>query len=317
MLKKTYAIGDVKTKSSRYPIKKIAELCGPHAGDWCAMQTTLDDGTKVTAIGHRRGGEVHTFVATCGLTIAGKSQAHREDMSVYGNMEPRKCPQVLNWWTQMQPKIDKNNRFRQNILAIEERFVTQSFPFRLLTTIIGITFANAMEWYGYFIASKTYDDDFIAFMRELSYDAMHNKIDEPCAAERSPTRAARRPAGDTSPIRMSPRQVACTHKLASIRVLGNYKGYRKQLCAVCHDNKHKTTFCCAFCSTPERVFALHPPTVSYRGETVTYSCLEDHLADPTNADHQKNRVCVSGRKRGRCRRPEDDEEVDGSDDEDE
>ena len=188
---------------------------------------------------------------------------------------------------------------------------------RLLTTIIGITFANAMEWYGYFIASKTYDDDFIAFMRELSYDAMHNKIDEPCAAERSPTRAARRPAGDTSPIRMSPRQVACTHKLASIRVLGNYKGYRKQLCAVCHDNKHKTTFCCAFCSTPERVFALHPPTVSYRGETVTYSCLEDHLADPTNADHQKNRVCVSGRKRGRCRRPEDDEEVDGSDDEDE
>ena len=295
-LKDTYGIGDVKTKSSRYPIKKVQELCGPNAGDWCVLQTVLEDGFKIYAIGHRRGGEVHTFIASCGLTIAGTPQAHREDMGVYGNMEPRKCPKVLNTWSQQQPKIDSNNRYRQNILAIEERFVTRSFPFRMLTTTLGITFANAYEWFCYFI-NKTQFDDFLLFMRDLSYDAMHNNYDAMTAGVAPPTPNATRAAGSASPRRQSPRQIASEHRLCNIRMIYGYKGSAKQMCAICQDNNHKTSSCCAKCSDAQAVFAIHPKCVKYKG-TIEYDCLAVHLADPDNPEHKRNRALSTGKKRG-------------------
>ena len=308
--KNLYGIGDVKTKTSRYPVKKIQELCGPLPGDWCLMSTELQDGFKIFAIGHRRGGEVHTFVASCGLTIPGVPQAYREDIGVYGSMEPRKCPKVLNLWSQQQPKIDKNNRFRQDILAIEERFVTKSFPFRVFTSVLGITFANAYEWFNYFIDSKRYitDDGFLAFMRSLAYDGMHNKFDTEQAEPASPSAAAVRAAA--SPARPMPQsELEKKHRIVAIKSLPSYKGSPKQMCAVCHDNSHKTRYCCLECSTKERVFALHPPTVSYKRQTIAYGCLADHLRCPDDAQHHAHCAIPSGRKHtGRKRHRPDDEE---------
>ena len=314
--KKLYGIGDVKTKTTRYPIKKIQELCGPLPGDWCVMSTQLDDGFKVWAIGHRRGGEVHTFVASCGTTVAGVPQKHREDMGVYGNMEPRKCPKVLNLWTKQQPKIDRNNRFRQDILAIEERFVTRSFPFRMLTSLVGMTFANSFDWFNYFTDNKQYEggmspeDGFIKFMRSLSYDGMHNTYDQEELGPRSPS--ATPAAAAPSPVRTnSPRQIACAHRAVPIKSVPGYVGSPKQLCAVCQDNNHKTRHCCFLCSTPERIFGIHPRSISYGKCTITYDCLDEHHRDPTNKIHQANRAAPTGRKRGggrKRRRDEDSEE---------
>ena len=310
--KNLYGIGDVKTKTARYPVKKIQELCGPMPGDWCVMSTKLHDGFKVYAIGHRRGGEVHTFVASCGVTIPGVPQAYREDIGVYGTMEPRKCPKVLNLWSQQQPKIDKNNRFRQDILAIEERFVTRSFPFRVLTSILGITFANSFEWFNYFVDSKRYGDDdgFLAFMRSLAYDGMHNKFDDEQVGPASPSAAAARAAAAASPARPMPQsELEKMHRVVPIKSITGYKGSPKQMCSVCHDNAHKTRTCCLACSSKDRVFALHPPTVKYKGRTVAYSCLADHHACPQSAVHLANVVVPSGKKRaGHKRRRLDDEE---------
>lgn len=62
-------MGDVKTKTARYPIKKIQELCGDNPGDWSCMTSELEDGTKIMAVGHRRGGEVraspHKHMYSC------------------------------------------------------------------------------------------------------------------------------------------------------------------------------------------------------------------------------------------------------------
>lgn len=302
-MKGLYGIGDVKTRTSRYPVKKIVELCGPQPGDWSVMSTSLDDGFKVYAIGHRRGGEVHTFVASCGLTVAGKPQQYSEDVAVYGTKEPRKCPKVLNTWSQQQPKIDKNNRFRQDILAIEERFVTKSFPFRMLTTIIGITFANAFEWFNYFIDKTKYaEDGFIAFMRDLCYDGMHNKFDSVSTGTgRGAATPSRHRQGDeghiSSPTRQSPRTVAKLHALIPIRSLPNYHGYRKQLCAVCQDQKHKTSWCCAFCSDAHKVFGMHPVTLKHRKATIAYDCMKAHLAEPDNKKHAKHCAIPTHRPR--------------------
>ena len=280
-IKGLYGLGDVKTKTKRYPIKKVQELCGPNPGDWCLLSTKLDDGFKVYAIGHRRGGVVHTFVSTCGLvTVPGVPQAHQEDMGVYGNMEARPCPKVLNTWSQQQPKIDSNYRYRQDILAIEERFTTQSFPFRMMTTIImtiiGITFANAYmyEWFGYFVDNKKYMyDSSQAFMRDLSYDAMHNTFDEDSRAQTQTPAPDRRPHGAPSPVRASPRSIEKAHLPVPIKSLPGYKGHGKAKCAVCNDNKHKTTWCCHSCSTATAIFGMHPAKVTYGGKQVTYDCL--------------------------------------------
>eukprot|EP00965_Chrysotila_dentata_P153353 5069053-Pleurochrysis_carterae.AAC.1 len=63
----------------------------------------------------------------------------------------RPCPRVLDDWTQMQSAIDDANRRRQNILAFEERFVTRTFPFRLLTTVLGMIYMNAFNMHKYFV----------------------------------------------------------------------------------------------------------------------------------------------------------------------
>mmetsp|Transcript_30289 Transcript_30289/g.73683 ORF Transcript_30289/g.73683 Transcript_30289/m.73683 type:complete len:454 (+) Transcript_30289:467-1828(+) len=280
-LKGLFVIGDVKTKTSRYPVHKIQELCGPNPGDWSVMSTELDDGFKVYAIGHRRGGEVHTFVATCGLTIPGEPQKHQEDVAVYGSAVPRPCPKVLNLWTQQQPQIDSNNRYRQNILAIEERFTTKSFPFRLLTTIFGITLVNAYEWYRYFVNPNQFDA-FKPFVAALAFDAMHNDFDSSGVAtsqfaQQAPTPSERQTAprapGSASPTRSSPRRVRSTHIAIPLKSVPGYKGSRKQLCAVCQDNNHKTSWCCAACSHAHEVFAIHPQTIRYCQTTVVYDCL--------------------------------------------
>lgn len=305
-MKGLYAIGDVKTKSSRYPVKKIQELCGPAAGDWCVMSSEFEDGFKIYAIGHRRGGEVHTFIASCGTTVEGEPQAYKEDMAVYGSSQPRKCPKVLNLWSKQQPTIDNNNRMRQSILAFEERFVTKSFPFRTLTTVLGIVFANAYGFYQKFISGTQYADSggFLDFMRELTYDGMHNTIDgKPIptaspAAGTAPETPSQRAAGSASPVRHSPRSVALTHKCIPLRSLPGYKGSRTQLCAVCQDNKHKTSWCCAHCSTPEKVFAVHPEEFAYKRDHVQYDCLAIHRSNPEDATHQKHKCIPSGRKRG-------------------
>eukprot|EP00965_Chrysotila_dentata_P060421 2002367-Pleurochrysis_carterae.AAC.1 len=62
----------------------------------------------------------------------------------------------------MQPAIDDANRRRQNILAFEKRFVTRTFSFRLLTTVLGMIYVNAFNMHKYFVrgtAQAAADED--------------------------------------------------------------------------------------------------------------------------------------------------------------
>ena len=146
-----YGYGDVKTLTSRYPTKELIDLVGPNSGDWGVMTTKVTGGHVVYALGHRRGGTVHTYISSHGTTLAGTPQAHKDDVEALGmRAVARPCPKILNDWTAQQPQIDKRNRERQHMLAMEKRFVTRNFPFRLATTIIGITFTTAKCFFDYF-----------------------------------------------------------------------------------------------------------------------------------------------------------------------
>jgi hypothetical protein len=120
---------------------------------------------------------VHTYISSHGQSITGKPQAHKDDVDAFGvRARPRPCPKILNDWTAQQPQIDKRNRERQEMLAMEKRFVTHSFPFRLFTTVLGITFTTAKCFYDYF--NHEYAGTFLDFVHELCYDGINNTIDE-------------------------------------------------------------------------------------------------------------------------------------------
>ena len=105
----------------------------------------------------------------------GKPQAHKDDRDILGNQAvARKCPKILNAYTKVQPKIDMNNRWRQDILAMEERFVTHSYPSRLFTTVFGVMIVDA------FLAHKTRFASAITYKEwcaAAAYGGLHNTIE--------------------------------------------------------------------------------------------------------------------------------------------
>lgn len=182
-----WPFGDVKTNTARFPKDELAAMTGPNSGDWAVITTevVLDDGSimKLMGIGHRRGPEVHTFVSSHGTTLPGNPQKHKDDdLDVLsGQILPRKCPQVLNESTKAQPKIDRGNKKRQFELAMEECFRTESFPFRLLTTVLGICIVDTYYLHNAINVSP-FDNtlNWKEAVRRMTYALLHNTMDDFC-----------------------------------------------------------------------------------------------------------------------------------------
>eukprot|EP00966_Prymnesium_polylepis_P030189 701586-Prymnesium_polylepis.1 len=189
--------------TDRFPQKELEQSCGPESGDWSVMSTQMAGGHKLYAVCHRRGvigTALHTYLATFGKTRRGKDQAHKEEVDADGHAGPaRKCPQILNEWTICQPKIDRSNRFRQFELAIEERFKTQSFPFRLVTTVIvGMSIASAHTMYEHFVCGDMYGT-FSEYVEAVAFDGMQNTWDADHSTGGDAAATTRRPPPSANP----------------------------------------------------------------------------------------------------------------------
>ena len=64
-----------------------------------------------------------------------------------------------------------DRRYRQHKLALEKRFVTNSFASHFFTTMLGIHFTNVFFAVRYFKDSKV---EFKDVMRELAISLIHN-----------------------------------------------------------------------------------------------------------------------------------------------
>lgn len=133
---------------------------------------------RVGGVAHRRGPEVHTYIFACGTTTMGKPQKHKDDDidADTGYLIARKCPKVLNDYTIAQPKIDRSNKKRQHYLAMEKRFPTHSFPFRVLTVLLGVIITDAFYLHQYLHQRDTVE--WRAALRRMFFALMHNKVDE-------------------------------------------------------------------------------------------------------------------------------------------
>ena len=275
--------GDVKTNCSRYPVAELKAACGPESGDWVVATSTLEINDKampIFALAHRRGPAIHTYLSSHGRSIRGKDQKHKDDVDDQDSAKAapaRKCPLVLNDWSAVQPWIDMNNKWRQAVLAIEERFTTKSFPYRALTTLIGITFVDSYMGFNFFMTQQ-YHDNFKLFIKHMALAGMHNNLDSQSDPYRSvPLRDAQAQSG--SPQRASPRKAA-KHKAIPVRLIRGWKGSSEGRCTMCGLS---TTTVCAECSTPTAVVWLHGPETKYKQHTTTHTCPAEHGKCPDKA----------------------------------
>jgi hypothetical protein len=290
----------MKQITSRFPLKELEAYCGIESGDWAVMTSNIGSGNwPVFAVAHRRGGAIHTFVSTHGTTKRGFDQRHKDDSQGESRAgPPRKCPKVLNDWTKCQPCTDKHNRWRQSILAIEERFRTTSFPYRVFTTlIVGCAAVSTHTGFSYHVRNETEedDDDFRETMESLAVDLMSNTWDDDHDSSQV---GSARPSTRTAPSISMRSQSTISYSetetdlrrsshmpvsIAGFSRQSGFAGRHTQRCSVCR--KRLTSFCCGhpFCSNERGIVPICNPVTIAKGTTVMRKCLALHQDAPNEA----------------------------------
>ena len=218
---------------------------------------------------------------------------------------------MLNDFTAAQPCLDRHNRYRQFILAMEKRILTNSFSMRFGTAMHGIVFTDCFFAYRYFVDS---DADFKTVMGRLAHKLMHNSfLDSDQSPRKSPS------SGRDSPGACSPCGGGSEHNLIPLRFVPDYAGGRQQRCIIC--NK-KTSFVCGGCTTsPFALVPLCPCETKAKkdsgnvtkGQIVKHACLGRHRENPALRPGYRGRKA----KRARAAATDGSESVGGSEDEEE
>lgn len=312
-----YGFGDVKTKTSGFPRDDLAAMVGPLSGDWATVTTEVDmgegDTLHVGGVAHRRGPEVHTYIFTCGTTslgepaehaallphplprcanMAGKPQKHKDDdLDVdTGYTIARKCPKVLNDYTVAQPKIDRSNKKRQHYLAMEKRFPTHSFPFRALTTILGIIYTDCFYLHQYLNARDQVE--WRHACRRMFYAFMHNNLDE---IEKGTVDASNLfNAVPTKPSTPKPAEAMKQgssferingHLIVPFSFVPWYPKDKKKKQQWCIECGMKCTSLCILCSTPDAYYPIHHASSTHP------DCSIRHTRDPHAKPCTRPRSC--------------------------
>ena len=211
-------IGDIKTGTKGCPMDEIKAATGAENGAWATMTSSATVGGEqkpMYTVSHRRGESMHVFVATCGTTLDGKAHMayfeddeHRASGEITEYEITRKAPKVLNDFPEAQPLVDRHNRYRQHLLAMEKRFVTTNFSFRFFTSMLGTLFVNV------FMAHRHFNDslaDFRSELDKLSLALMSNPLAHSPSPKKSPYtgRSPSTPGSDGD--------ASCPHHLIMLR----------------------------------------------------------------------------------------------------
>ena len=317
LLNGLHFIGDVKTGTSGFPLKEIFEETDEENGSWATMTSSLDiDGDKKPIYGcsHRRGESIHAFVATCSTTLPGSAHlAYFEDDEERAEAAEfevaRKAARVHNDFTLAQPTIDRHNRYRQHILAMEKRFVTTNFSFRFFTSMLGTLFVNC------FMAHRHWNDpkaDFRTELDKLALALVTNVFVEAPSPAKSPTTGKASPCDDNG----------CEHHLVSLRsFLGDkWKSGMQRRCTLCDK---ETSWVCGTCSTgPLDLFYLCPETTiprkgALKGHVQHHECLCKPRRLPSWVPPRAAKGCGKRRRKRVEEEGEEEEEEEAGEEEEE
>ena len=298
-----FYIGDIKTNTKRSCNEVLVDDTTEERGAWAVRTSVLklggDKTIPIFQVSHRRGDHVHKFVATCGTTLPGTKEIvffeddeHRANENLpTGYEQDRKCCRVLNDYSLAQPCIDRHNRYRQFILGMEKRLVTNRFDLRFGTSFMGIHLTNTFFAHRHF---NEPDADFKEQMGKLAYRLMHNSFIQE-EGEGSPGSAGSK-RNRTAARSKTPSPVSgCGHTLVLLRHVEGYKvghsGGPQQRCAMCN---RKTSWVCSECTDgPASLVPICPDATTsrgkYGGSQIQHKCLAKHCLDPIRFPKGTNR----------------------------
>ena len=152
-----YMIGNIKTAHACFPKSCLWTDCRQLVrGDHVVYRGVTDstNGVYVCAIGWKCGETktTMTLICNCDTTIDGTpAQVERQDQ--FGNATKIlfKRPHVVETYNTASGAVDYHNRVRQGDLALEKKWVTAKWEFRLFTTVIGICVTDAFLASGHFL----------------------------------------------------------------------------------------------------------------------------------------------------------------------
>lgn len=297
---KTHFAGDVKTATALFPRKDLVRLCPKQHGEYIVMSANLD-GLELFAVGQRRGKAVHTFLTTFGTFLAEIPSRFHKVTSLKD--APWTTPSILNKVTEAQPAIDAINRQLFDQLGMQYTFPTRCFETRFAQHfMLPLTYVNAINFAKYSLEHKYGDETTKSIGMELATAMVHNAAWTAMKNSASGPPPANNPGTSRSggryqeeektwrqcridggpPSRESPGK----HVLIPIRQLPGYKGGRQQRCWECNE---LVSWCCARCSTPNAIVALHP-TVA-QGSKRAYGCLHAHRKNPCGGYKVTHEAC--------------------------
>ena len=315
-----HGIFDVKTGTNSFPLHEIQEATGEENGAWATMTSEVDingETKQIYACSHRRGDSVHAFVASCSTTLLGDSvKAYFEDdeeraMGEISEYEVcRKAAKVHNDFTLAQPTIDRHNRYRQQILAMEKRFVTNNFSFRFFTSMLGTLIVNVFMAHRYFNDPKA---EFKVELDKLGLALVNNVFIEPPSVPKSPSSHCATPGSDSC-------DDGEPHYLIPLRSVEGikWKNGMQRRCRLCSAD---TVWVCGKCTAgPLQLWPICPEVSTPRkgtmkGKQVHHPCLSKHRLSPDWVPRCKKPGCGTKRKAGNPDAADPDECHDAEEDE--
>lgn len=137
-----FFMGIVKTATKKFPLKEIRDRCPEGRGE-CVYATTKVENVQLLAMGWRDK-KVISMVSTCGTTREG-TPAKKKRWDEHGNTfyKSVKRPQLYESYFDGSASIDVHNHLRQDGLALENAWKTQSWEHRIIASLLGIIETNA------------------------------------------------------------------------------------------------------------------------------------------------------------------------------
>jgi hypothetical protein len=121
------------------------------AGHWVVMRATIAS-VPLLAIAYawsQKG--VSYFISTCGSTEPDKMKYISKFEDEWGHTGSRMLdrPKIVHFLYEYLPLIDEHNKQRQSLLALEKRWLTKDYWFRLLTTLLGMAVVDLHRCFRY------------------------------------------------------------------------------------------------------------------------------------------------------------------------
>jgi hypothetical protein len=172
--------GALKTSTKCTPFQELIDKMKDYpSGAYLVMECTTPKGHDLICIGYKySASKVLVFLGTknAGSTKLGEPYVARFP-DAFGNVAERNVPRpdVISKYFSDSNVIDSHNHVRQYELALEKRWIIFDCYFRINTTLIGMTVADAWRAYKHVMPHKRDKEMTInEFADRVAYDCIHN-----------------------------------------------------------------------------------------------------------------------------------------------